>query len=260
MTFTPEYRRVELGQKARDYALVIPVLNEGERLHSLLSRMRARSLDRELDIIIADGGSIDGSVGEALLKSMGVNTILTRISPGRLGTQLQCAYNFCLERGYRGVVTIDGNDKDDPEAVQRFVARLEGGADFVQGSRFVDGGRHENTPTVRLLAVRFIHAPILSWASGFKWTDTTQGFRAYSRKLLTTLEKYLATEELSDYSLLFVLTVVAPKAGLRCEELGTSRVYPRSGPTPTKISGIRGNYRVLQQLLRATRFRRDFRN
>src|SRR5260363_96635 len=37
---------------------------------------------------------------------------------------------------------------------------------------------------LRDFAIRFIHAPLLSLASGFKWTDTTQGFRAYRRRML----------------------------------------------------------------------------
>src|SRR5260363_350405 len=42
----------------------------------------------------------------------------------------------------------------------------------------------ENTPKLRDFAIRFIHAPLLSLASDFKWTDTTQGFRAYRRRML----------------------------------------------------------------------------
>ena len=31
---------------------------------------------------------------------------------------------FVLEEGYEGIVTIDGNDKDDPEAIPRFIDAL----------------------------------------------------------------------------------------------------------------------------------------
>lgn len=54
----------------------------------------------------------------------------------------------------------------------------------MQASRFIQGGTAENTPKIRDFAIRYIHAPMLSLFSGFKWTDTTQGFRAYSRKVL----------------------------------------------------------------------------
>src|SRR5690606_12255913 len=102
----------------------------------------------------------------------------------KLSAQLRCAYAFALDQGYEGIVTIDGNDKDDPAPIPQFIAALEQGADFVQASRYLPGGVAENTPKLRDFAIRSIHAPLLSLASGFHWTDTTQGFRAYSRKLL----------------------------------------------------------------------------
>lgn len=54
----------------------------------------------------------------------------------------------------------------------------------MQASRYLPGGVSENTPALRDLAIRWIHAPALSLASGFHWTDTTQGFRAYRRRVL----------------------------------------------------------------------------
>lgn len=53
---------------------------------------------------------------------------------------------WALERGYEGVVTIDGNDKDSIEDVPRFLEKLKEGYDLVQGSRFLKGGRAVNTP------------------------------------------------------------------------------------------------------------------
>lgn len=40
---------------------------------------------------------------------------------------------WALERGYRGVITIDGNNKDSIEDIPRFIQKLEEGYDFVQG-------------------------------------------------------------------------------------------------------------------------------
>src|SRR5690606_2416742 len=82
------------------------------------------------------------------------------------------------------MVPIAGNDKDAPGAIPPFIQALEDGVDFVQASRFLPGGMGVNTPKLRQFAIRYIHAPCLSLASGFKWTDTTQGFRAYSRRML----------------------------------------------------------------------------
>jgi dolichol-phosphate mannosyltransferase len=148
------------------------------------------------------------------------------------------------------LVTIDGNDKDDPEAIPRFIKALKQGVDFVQASRFIAGGVAENTPRSRDLAIRFIHAPMLSLFSGFRWTDTTQGFRAYSRKMLVDPEIALFRDVFMTYELLAYLSYRAPRLGYRCLELPTIRRYPK-GEVPTKISNFKGNLTVLQVLLRA---------
>ena len=49
--------------KQHAYCVVIPVINEGERINSLLKRMEARRISRKADIIIVDGGSTARSLG-----------------------------------------------------------------------------------------------------------------------------------------------------------------------------------------------------
>ena len=180
----PEFREDELSQRKYDYCVVIPVINEGDRIGRLLRSMADQGIADIADIILADGGSTDGSLAETLLRDVRVSVLLTKTGPGKLSSQLRCAYAYALRRDYQGIVTIDGNDKDDPEAIPRLIEALKSGVDFVQASRFIEGGGEENTPKLRRLAIRFLHAPLLSWSSGFHWTDTTQGYRAYSRRML----------------------------------------------------------------------------
>ncbi|MFC5480069.1 glycosyltransferase family 2 protein [Massilia suwonensis] len=234
------------------YCVVIPVINEGERIRNLLKRMAACGIASQADIIIIDGGSKDGSLELGALQAFGVRGLLVKTGPGKLSAQLRCAYSFALEQGYEGIVTIDGNDKDDPEAIPRFITALEEGVDFVQASRFLNGGVAENTPKSRDFAIRFIHAPLLSLASGFKWTDTTQGFRAYSRKMLLDPKLAPFRDVFATYELLAYLSYRAPLLGYRCVELPTIRRYPK-GEVPTKISAFRGNLEVFKVLLKACR-------
>jgi dolichol-phosphate mannosyltransferase len=231
------------------YCVVIPVINEGERINNFLERMMLHKISRIADIIIVDGGSTDGSLDLDRLAGKEVNGLLVKKDVGKLSAQLRCAYAFALDQGYTGIVTIDGNDKDDPVAIPQFVAALENGYDFVQGSRFVSGGIAENTPRLRGFAIRFIHVPMLSFFSGFQWTDTTQGFRAYSSKILLD-ERVAPFRDVFDcYELLAYLSYRIPGLGYRCIELPTTRRYPLTGEVPTKISGLKGNLSVLKTLL-----------
>ncbi len=238
-----------LGRQ-HSWCVVIPVLNEGARLTSMLEKMAALKTHERADVIIVDGGSNDGSLGLEGLRRLDVRGLLTKTGPGRLSAQLRCAYAFALDEGYDGLVTIDGNDKDDPEAIPRFIGALENGVDFVQGSRFIAGGVAERTPISRELAIRLVHAPLLSFFSGFRWTDTTQGYRACSRRLL--LDERLAPfrDLFATYELLAYMSYRVPKLGYRCIELPTARRYP-PGEVPTKISTIRGNLSLLRILLSA---------
>jgi dolichol-phosphate mannosyltransferase len=238
-----------LGRQRR-YCVVIPVINEGGRIANLLSRMAALNVDAIADIIIVDGGSKDGSLELGALQQKGVRGLLLKTGAGKLSSQLRCAYAFALDQGYDGIVTIDGNDKDDPEAIPRFIENLQQGVDFVQASRFIAGGTAENTPKSRDFAIRFIHAPMLSLFSGFAWTDTTQGFRAYSRKMLVDTKVAVFRDVFSTYELLAYLSYRAPRLAYRCVELPTVRRYPK-GEVPTKISAVKGNLSVLSVLFRA---------
>lgn len=246
----PDYRTSFWLGRVKPHCVVIPVVNEGARIRRLLERMSAIGVAKIADILIVDGGSTDGSLDLDFLRARGVRGLIVKVGPGRLSAQLRCAYAFVLEHGYEGVVTIDGNDKDDPEAIDRFVSALREGLDFVQASRFIAGGKAENTPPARGLAIRLVHAPALSWASGFHWTDTTQGFRAYSRRLLLDPRIAPFRDVFSGYELLAYLSYRAPRLGYRCVELPTTRRYP-PGKVPTKINGVRGNLLLLAVLFRA---------
>ena len=202
-----------------------------------------------VDIIIVDGGSTDGSLEPLRLQRLGVNTLLLKTGPGKLSAQLRCAYSFCLLRGYKGVVTIDGNNKDDPKAIPLFIGKLNAGCDFVQASRFIPGGEAVNTPLSRNIAIKLIHAPLLSLASGFHWTDTTQGFRAYSAKLLFNEKIGIFRNIFCEYELLAYLSYIAPKQKFRCIEIPTKRSYPKE-EVPTKISLFKGNLNILNVLIK----------
>jgi dolichol-phosphate mannosyltransferase len=239
-----------LGKK-HHYCVVIPVINEGSRITNLLRKMQTLGISKLADIIIVDGGSTDGSLELEKLEQYEVQGLLVKTDSGKLSAQLRCAYAFALLQEYSGIVTIDGNDKDDPEAIPLLIEALKNSVDFVQGSRFISGGIAENTPKARYIAIRFIHAPLLSLFSGFRWTDTTQGFRGYSRKLLMDIRVAPFRNVFSTYELLAYLSYRSPRLGYRCLEVPTTRRYPKTGKVPTKISKFRGNFTVLNILIMA---------
>jgi dolichol-phosphate mannosyltransferase len=228
------------------YAIVIPVINEGERILAQLEDMRAANLGT--DIIVVDGGSSDGSVEPARLRNeLGVNALLVKTGPGKLSAQLRIGFAWALAHRYQGIVSIDGNGKDDFRAIPSFIAKLQAGFDYIQGSRYLPGGLAENTPLERELAVRFLHAPLISLAAGFRYTDTTNGFRAFSRRLLLDSRVRPFRAVFDTYNLHYYLAVRAARLGLAVGEIPVTRRYPLSGRLPSKIGGIAGKLHILKQ-------------
>jgi glycosyltransferase involved in cell wall biosynthesis len=250
----PDYRVTDLDIRHCKFALVIPVINEAGRLEPQLARIQElANRTHQVDVIVADGGSSDGSVDPALLASLGVTTLLTKLGPGRLSAQLRMAIHYALETGYEGVITIDGNGKDGVEAIPAFVDALDDGFDFVQGSRFIDGGSAKNTPLSRLWAIRLLHAPITSLGAHHRFTDTTNGFRGHSRKFLSDPGVQPLRDIFTSYELLAYLPIAAGRLGFAVKEVPVSRAYPANEPTPTKIHGLSSYVRLIAVLLDAVR-------
>lgn len=244
----PSHEVDEFAERKTPYCVVVPVINEGDRILRQLGRMQ--QVPNLPDVIIADGGSTDGSMESNRLRNLGVRTLLTKHDRGRLGAQLRMGFAYALREGYEGIITVDGNNKDGVEAIPRFVAELRSGADFVQGSRFVAGGKAVNTPMTRLLAIRLIHAPLVSLFAGHRYTDTTNAFRAHSRRLLLHPGLQPFRDRFLSYELLAYISVRAPQLRVIVREIPVERAYPRSGQVPTKISPWRGNLDLLLTLMK----------
>ena len=247
----PAFTETVLHETRTPYCLVIPVINEGERIRDELRQIHHTGVSGQMDVILADGGSTDGSLDLAFLKSVGVSALLTKTGPGRLSAQLRMGYAWALARGYEGIVTIDGNGKDSVDSIPLFVEGLNNGVDYVQASRFITGGNDVNAPLMRVLAIRLIHAPCISLAARHWFTDTTQGFRAYSRRYLLDERVQPFRDCFQRYELLAYLSVRATQIGYKVQEVPTTRSYPATGTLPTKISPVHGSVELLRTLFSA---------
>lgn len=246
----PRFLCEEFSPKANRYVLLIPVINEGDRIISELTRAHTHEINLHADIVICDGGSTDGSMERERLKHLGVNTLLTKQDEGKQGAQLRMGIWWALQRGYEGVLTIDGNDKDSIEDVPQFIEKLKEGYDFVQGSRFVKGGHAVNTPLFRLVSVRLLHAPIISITAKHWFTDTTNAYRGYSAKYLKDKRVQPLRDIFMTYELLAYLSVRASQLGYKVCEIPVTRAYPPKGKVPTKISFWKGNTELMKILLK----------
>lgn len=245
----PRFICREYQKKTNGYCVLIPIINEGKRIHRELNRAVRYHVSEVVDIVICDGGSDDNSTNDTILKRYGVNTLLIKDDCGKQGAQLRMGIWWAIKRGYKGIITIDGNNKDSIEDVPSFIAKLEAGYDLVQGSRFIRGGHAVRTPVMRLLAVRCIHAPIISLTARHLFTDTTNAYRGYSIRYLMDPRVGIFRDIFASYELLAYLSVRATQLGYRACEIPVARVYPKDGNVPTKISFYKGNKELIKILL-----------
>lgn len=246
----PRFFCSEFGEKTKDYVVLIPIINEGERIIKELKRAYKYGVSKYADIVICDGGSTDGCTEEKVLKKLNVNTLLVKQDVGKQGAQLRMGIWWALQRGYKGIITIDGNDKDSIEDVPLFIEKLRAGYGLIQGSRFIKGGRAINTPFIRLISVRLIHAPIISFTAKKWFTDTTNAYRGYSAEYLSDERVKPLRDIFMTYELLAYLSVRATQLGYKACEIPVTRAYPKSGRVPTKISFFKGNSELMKILLK----------
>ncbi|MDE3016552.1 MAG: glycosyltransferase family 2 protein [Pseudomonadota bacterium] len=229
------------------YAIIVGVYNEGEKFTRQLAALQPyRGMG---DLIVADGGSSDGVTSPEAIAGKARALIVNEDVQRGLSVQYRAALHYALTQGYAGVIMMDGNGKDGADAIPRFIEKLNQGYDFIQGSRFLPGGKHENTPPDRVLGIRFVFNPIMNAASGFCYTDGMNGFKAASRGFLTDRRVQPFRDIFVRYSLQYYFNYIAPRLGFRVTEIPVSRRYPADGTPYSKISGLGGRLGIMAELL-----------
>ena len=142
-------------KRKKNYLLVIPNLNEGLELKKLIKKIFFFKINNLVDVLVVDGESSDNSIDSSFLKKK-ISTLIVIKNNTGLSRQLQYAYSFSKKNNYFATITIDGTGKDDPRKIINFIKKIEDGYDFVQGSRFIKGGKELYTPLLRIFAIRFI--------------------------------------------------------------------------------------------------------
>lgn len=228
--------------------IIIPALNEEGSLAGVLARIPATidGID-EIETIVVDDGSTDGTRHVALACGIHVVSHLTNLG---LGRAFSSGIDAALRRGADVIVNIDADGQHPPEKVDELIAPiLEGRADFTTATRFAHPELIPDMPKLKLLG-NSLMAWLTGMACGRPFTDVACGFRAYSR--LTALKinifgTFTYTQELLVDLHRKALTMVEVPIAIRgVRQNGNSRIAH---------SVIRYGIRTLTILARAIRDR-----
>lgn len=173
---------------ASSLTVVIPCYNEEACIVSTLSELR-RNMP-QARIVAVNDGSTDRTL--ELLQGMDDPDLVVLNLPfnSGIGVAVQTGLIYAARHGAGRAVKFDADGQHPAQEIPRLLEAIDNGADFVIGSRFVEGTTGFRSYFMRRVGIRFFRF-LIATVTGHSITDATSGFRAYGHEaLLFAAENY----------------------------------------------------------------------
>lgn len=213
--------------------VVIPALNEAQNLPYVLPRIPSWVHE----VLLVDGQSTDGTAEVAQRLNPDVR-IVAQVGRGK-GAALRSGF---AEATGEIIVMLDADGSTDPAEIPAFIGPLLAGADFVKGSRFLQGGGTADMSRLRRAGNRGFLA-MVHMLHGGQYTDLCYGYNAFWRRVLPLLEL-----DGDGFEIETIMNVRALRAGLKIVEVPSfehERVYGVS-----RLRTFPDGWRVTKAILR----------
>jgi len=165
--------------------LIIPAYNEEENILKTYKKIidYNRKNNANYNIIVINDGSKDNT--KQILEENEIPHINLIHNLG-IGGAVQTGYKYALENNYDIAIQYDGDGQHDVSYVEKLIKPIiDKKADLVIGSRFLEKDSSDFKSTwIRRIGINFISF-LIKLCTGKKITDTTSGFRAVNKKVIT---------------------------------------------------------------------------
>lgn len=195
--------------------VIVPTYNECDNIQKLIPQILEQ--DMNIDILVVDDNSPDGTgdIVEELFRSNPRVFLLRRPGKMGLGTAYCDGFRHAFSHDYGYIMGMDADFSHDPREIPNFMKAAEN-ADFIQGSRYLNGVNVVNWPLYRLLLSYFanIYTKIVT---GIKVSDCTGAFRLIRREALQSID--LNKIKSNGYSFQIEIIYKIWKKGFRISEI-----------------------------------------
>jgi glycosyltransferase involved in cell wall biosynthesis len=214
-------------------SVVIPAMNEAQNLPHVLPLIP----HWVHEVLLVDGHSTDDTVDVARALCPDIR-IIPQTGRGK-GSALRSG--FAAATGDI-IVMLDADGSTNPAEIPAFVAALLCGADFVKGSRFLQGGGTSDMSIHRMLGNwGFTIATRVLF--GGRFSDICYGYNAFWARVLPQLNL-----DGDGFEIETMMNVRALKAGFKVAEVASfesDRIYGESN-----LHALRDGWRVLKTLIK----------
>jgi glycosyltransferase involved in cell wall biosynthesis len=212
-------------------SVVVPALNEEQSIGWVMDNLP----DWVSEVVLVDGLSIDGT--ELVVTDHRDDVVIVHQHNRGKGAALRAGFEAATGDI---IVMIDADGSTDPREMGRFVDALVSGADFVKGSRNLDGGGSVDFTALRHLGNQgFVHAANLLF--GVHFTDLCYGYCAFWRR---DLDRLALTADGFEIEMELVLSAV--KADMEIVEVPSMELERRAGAS--NLNAASDGLRVLKTL------------
>jgi dolichol-phosphate mannosyltransferase len=225
---------------------VAPAWNEGSRVVPVIQKVPSDTYD--MTILVVD----DGSTDETARLAREAGAIVHSFEQNRgVGAAIRYGINYAKEHNYDIVVVVSGGGKTPTYQIPSLVDPIiMGEADFVQGSRYVNGGVYVRMPMYRKIGTRGYSLLFSLFARRYS-SDASSGFRAFrtiifnSHNGINLEQDWLDRYELEPYLLYKALR----SNQIKCKEVPVAIEYPNDNLGHTKMRILVDWWRIFRPVL-----------
>jgi len=228
-----------LTLRAPKIGVIIPVYGDSDSVCWMLGRFRQSLVNTVCLVVDIPLKRVMDKIREAARHTGATVHIIKNRQRTGVGSSLRQGLAYLLSTEHDIAVIMAGNGKDDPAELGRTIEPIvQGECDYVQGSRYLPGGKRSRMPLTRIVFNR-LYPLIWTILTQRKCTDVTNGFRCYRLDMLRDHRINLDQEWLDGYSLEYYLHYKALTLGYKVKEAPVSKTYSFSH---------RGGYSKIQPL------------